>query len=147
MLIVFFFFFQFMNKSIHIYICHYILSLFVILVLYMNPVDMLCFFLEELSWEDIQRERWVIRTGWVFLISCRRLAGGLSFLFFSFFVFWALWLTVDVNDNQPRGLLLCCSNFNWFLLSGNWLRSICFCSCCSQCWHRQCWKLVSLCQS
>lgn len=32
-------FFQFMNKSIHIYIPLYFLSLFVILVLYMNPVD------------------------------------------------------------------------------------------------------------
>lgn len=61
-------------------------------------------FFEELSWEDIQKERKVIiRTGWVFLSSCVCLAGG-------FLCFWALWLTVDVNDNQPRGLVLRCSD-------------------------------------
>lgn len=46
-------FFQFMNKSIHIYIPLYFLSLFVILVLYMNPVDK--FFLFFFLWRAFLR--------------------------------------------------------------------------------------------
>ncbi len=44
--------------------------------------------------------------------------------------FWALWLTVDVNDNQPRGLLLCCSDLISFCYQG--IGIILFCSRCSQ---------------
>lgn len=65
---VFLFFNLWTSPYISIY--HYIFVFIVILVLYMNPFRQVFFFsFEELSWEDIQRERRVIRTGWVFLIS------------------------------------------------------------------------------
>lgn len=97
----------------HYILCPYLLFWFYIRVL----LDKFCFF-EELSWEDIQRES---RTGWVFLNSYKCLAGAF---------FWALWLTVDVSDNQSRGLLLCCSDLISVCYQG--IGIILFCSCCSQ---------------
>lgn len=96
-----------MNKSIHIYIplyfCLYLLFWFYIWSFRWG----FCF--EELSWEGFQRERRVIRTGWVFLNSYICLAGA----------FWALWLITDVNDNQTQRTNVL-QWLNQFVLSGNW---------------------------
>lgn len=89
-------FFQFMIKSIHIYIPLYFCLLFVYLVLYMNPVDTFFFFrfsfFEELSWEDIQRERRWLETGSVFLNRClAKAASGLL---------GSLWMSMIINPED-----------------------------------------------
>ena len=94
-----FFFFQFMNKSIHIYIplyfCLFLLFWFYIWIL----VDEF-FFFEELSWEDIQRERRVFRTGWVFLSSYIMLRWGFFLFLFFFGHFGSLWMSMIINPED-----------------------------------------------
>lgn len=89
--------------SPYISIYHYIFVLFVYLVLYMNPVDKFFFPSVFFLWRAFLRRysegKKVIRN-WL----------GLPEQMLSQGCFWPSWLTVDVNDNQPRGLLLFCSD-------------------------------------
>lgn len=72
---IFFIFFFNLWISPYISIYHYIF-VFICYSGFIYDTFRWVFFFEELSWEDIQRERRVIRTGWVFLSSYICLAGA-----------------------------------------------------------------------
>lgn len=96
-------YFQFMIKSLHIYIPLYFCLLFVYLVLYMNRIEVLFYFLFWFSSlksfpETIFRGK---EGNWKLALPELMLSQG---------CFWSSWVTVDVNDNQSRELLLLCND-------------------------------------